>query len=56
MDLKLILMTVKTLLKKESTEGVEPLQTTAMRRRTDSGQKLEQIVDGLKKGKDAEDE
>lgn len=56
MDLKLILMTVKTLFKKEATEGITQMQTTAVRKRTDREQDLEQIVDGLKKGKDAEDE
>ncbi|MCH5264473.1 MAG: sugar transferase [Lachnospiraceae bacterium] len=44
MDLKLILMTVKTVLKKEATQGVEEDQTTAMREVAAAEENVEQIV------------
>lgn len=45
MDIKLIIMTVKTLLKKEATEGIEAGQTTAQKEsREESSASLEQIV------------
>ncbi len=56
MDLKLILMTVKTLFKKEATEGIAEMQTTAMREVGDEDPDPKQIVNGLKKEKEAEDE
>lgn len=56
MDLKLILMTVKTIFKKEATEGIRENQVTAVRRREKTDRNVEQIVDVLKKGKGAQDE
>ena len=53
MDLKLILMTVKTIFKKEATEGIRENQVTAIRKREKAGRDVEQIVDVLKKRKDA---
>ena len=53
MDLKLILMTVKTIFRKEATEGIKENQATAIRKREKTGRNVEQIVDVLKKGKDA---
>lgn len=53
MDLKLILMTVKTIFKKEATEGIRENQVTAIRKREKTGRDVEQIVDVLKKRKDA---
>ena len=53
MDLKLILMTVKTIFKKEATEGIRENQLTAIRKQEKTGRDVEQIVDVLKKRKDA---
>lgn len=47
LDIKLILMTVKILLKRESTEGISGEQVTAVRERDRSD--VQQVVDNIKK-------
>lgn len=49
MDMKLIIMTVKTLLKKEATEGVEQGQTTAQKEpaKEEAGASVEELVQGI---------
>ena len=44
MDMKLILMTVKTMLKKDSTEGVEESQTTGLKDISKGNEDVERIV------------
>ncbi len=44
MDIKLILMTVKTVLKKDATEGITQGQTTALKENTEEEESVEQIV------------
>ena len=44
MDLKLILMTVKTVLKKDSTEGVDTDQTTGLKEHTESNEEVERKI------------
>jgi lipopolysaccharide/colanic/teichoic acid biosynthesis glycosyltransferase len=50
MDVKLILMTIKTLFKKEASEGIREDQLTAVRAQERPGRSVEQIVDVLKRG------
>ena len=44
MDLKLILMTVKTVLKKDSTEGVDTDQTTGLKEHTEGNEEVERKI------------
>ena len=44
MDVKLILMTVKTMLKKDATEGIEENQTTGLRDIGTGNEDVERIV------------
>ena len=44
MDLKLILMTVKTVLKKDSTEGVDTDQTTGLKEHAESTEEVERKI------------
>lgn len=44
MDLKLILMTVKTVLKKDSTEGVDTNQTTGLKEHTEGNEEVERKI------------
>lgn len=57
-DLKLILMTVKTVLKKDSTEGIEGDQTTGLRNVEQGNEEVERIVHQYKytSGGDDKDE
>lgn len=55
MDVKLILMTVKTIFKAEATEGVGDNQMTAIREQLDTAGDVEQIVDELSsRGRDGQ--
>ena len=49
-DIKLILMTVKTVLTKDATEGVDENQTTAERVDGESGEKVEDIIKEIRNG------
>ncbi len=55
MDVKLILMTIKTLFKKEASEGIREDQLTAVRAQERPGRSVEQIVDVLKRGEGEDD-
>ena len=44
MDLKLILMTIKTVLKKDSTEGVDTDQTTGLKEHTEGNEEVERKI------------
>ena len=48
-DIKLILMTVKTVLKKEATEGVADNQTTAEKNVDENAESVEKIVEEIVK-------
>ena len=48
-DIKLILMTVKTVLKKEATEGVADDQTTAEKNVDENAESVEKIVEEIVK-------
>ena len=49
MDIKLILMTVKTILKKDATEGISDEQHTALRDNNTSNKNIHTIVNEIKK-------
>lgn len=55
-DIKLILMTVKTMLKKDSTEGIDENQTTGLREVSEGNESVEHIVRQYVSGGKAKDE